>query len=316
MSIRVDDLTCIFEPGTTYEKTALSHISLEIKPGEFIGLIGHTGSGKSTLIQRINGLEKPTSGTVYYNGTDIFAYSDKKALRRAKKRARRAKEELNYISGRELRRHVGLVFQYPEYQLFETTIRADVAFGPKKLGLSDEEVDRRVREALGVVGIPEELMDTSPFALSGGQRRRVAIAGILAMEPEYLILDEPTAGLDPQGREELLNELSELRTKRNMAIILVSHSMDDVARFVDRLIVLSHGELIFDAPPREVFREEAKLTEIGLDVPEVTRLGRKLREQGFDLPETVLSLDEMEALLKRELEKRGFKRAETDGESC
>ncbi len=272
MSITVKDLTYIYEAGTSYEKRALSHINLEIQPGEFVGLIGHTGSGKSTLIQHLNGLIRPTEGSVYYNGNDIFS----------------SREE-----GKKLRQKIGLVFQYPEYQLFEMTVRKDVAFGPKNMGLPAEEVDRRVEAALKLVGLSEDVYDASPFGLSGGQRRRAAIAGILAMEPEYLILDEPTAGLDPQGREEILAQVAQLREKRNMAVILVSHSMDDVAEHVDRILAMDAGEIRFDGTPEEVFSHEEELKAMGLDIPEATKLSNRLREKGYTIPGTILNLNQM-----------------------
>ncbi len=273
MSITIKDLTYIYEAGTTYEKTALSHINLEIQPGEFIGIIGHTGSGKSTLIQHMNGLIHPTEGSVYYNGEDIFSQ----------------KGEL-----KKLRQKIGLVFQYPEYQLFESTVWKDVAFGPKNMKLPAEEIKRRVEEALEMVGLGPEVYDVTPFQLSGGQRRRVAIAGILAMEPEVLILDEPTAGLDPMGREEIMSQVASLREKRGMAVILISHSMDDVARFVGRIIAMADGKIWFDGTPEEVFKHEAELSQMGLDIPQVTALSNRLREKGWDIPETILNMEQME----------------------
>ena len=273
MSITVKDLTYIYEQGTTYEKRALSHINLEIGAGEFIGLIGHTGSGKSTLIQTLNGLIRPTEGSVYYNDEDIF--SEKGEMRK-------------------LRQKIGLVFQYPEYQLFETTVGKDIAFGPKNMGLGEEEIKDRVKRAMEIVGLAPEISDKSPFDLSGGQRRRVAIAGILAMEPEYLILDEPTAGLDPRGREEILDEVASLHKQRGITVILVSHSMDDVAEYVERIIAMDKGTIRYDGSPGEVFSHEAELKTMGLDVPQATQLSNRLRERGWEIPGTILNLNQME----------------------
>jgi energy-coupling factor transport system ATP-binding protein len=272
MSIEVKDLTYIYEPGTSYEKVALSHINLEIQPGEFVGIIGHTGSGKSTLIQHLNGLLRPTEGSVYYNGEDIFSEKGK---------------------SKKLCQKIGLVFQYPEYQLFETTVWRDVAFGPKNMGLSKDEIERRVEQALSDVGLGPDVYESSPFGLSGGQRRRVAIAGILAMEPEYLILDEPTAGLDPQGREEILGKVAQLREKENMAVLLVSHSMDDVARYVDRIIALDNGSIRFDGAPADVFAHEDELKQMGLDIPQITKLANALRNRGYAVDEAMLETKSM-----------------------
>ncbi|KMT21209.1 energy-coupling factor transporter ATPase [Clostridium cylindrosporum] len=272
MSIKVDNLTYKYGVGTPFEKIALNGVTLEIKDGEFIGLIGHTGSGKSTLIQQFNGLLKPTSGNIYINEVCI---TEKDA-------------DLNKI-----RQKVGLVFQYPEYQLFEETIEKDVSFGPKNLGLSDEEVLDRVKRALKVVGIDyNKYKDVSPFDLSGGQRRRIAIAGVLAMEPEVLILDEPTAGLDPKGRDEILREIKNLHNEYKMTIILVSHSMEDMANVADRLIVMSKGSNVLMGPPKEVFKEVETLEEIGLAVPQITYLVRELRLRGFDISDDIITVEE------------------------
>lgn len=260
MSIILDKVNYIYSPGTAYEKQALKDVSLVINDGEFIGLIGHTGSGKSTLIQHLNGLMKATSGGVYYNGADIY--------------------DEDY-SLKELRTKVGLVFQYPEHQLFETTVLKDVQFGPKNLGLPPLEVDLRAYEALKQVGISEELIDASPFELSGGQKRRVAIAGVLAMKPEVLVLDEPTAGLDPRGRDEILDRLAEIHAGQHITVILVSHSMEDVAKYVDRIIVMDRGEAVYDDTPKNVFAHYRELERIGLAAPQVTYAMHALRERGL-----------------------------------
>ncbi|MDO5291636.1 MAG: energy-coupling factor transporter ATPase [bacterium] len=262
MSIKLVNVNYIYSPKTAYEKKALTNVSLEIADGEFIGLIGHTGSGKSTLIQHLNGLMKATSGHIYYNGDDIYA--DKYNMR-------------------ELRSKVGLVFQYPEHQLFETTIIEDVKFGPKNLGLSEDEIEKRAREALLQVGLAEDLWEVSPFELSGGQKRRVAIAGVLAMQPEVLVLDEPTAGLDPKGRDEILGEIEKLHKERGITVILVSHSMEDVAEYVDRIIVMNHSKVFTDGTPKQVFSKYKELEEIGLAAPQVTYVMHELREKGIQV---------------------------------
>ena len=249
MSLVLKNINYVYSEGTAYQIQALKDINLEIKDGQFIGIIGHTGSGKSTLIQHLNGLVKATSGTISYNGQNIY------------------EEGYNL---RELRNHVGLVFQYPEHQLFETTILDDVCFGPKNQGLSKEEIKNRAKEALENVGIPEELYTQSPFDLSGGQKRRVAIAGVLAMKPDVLILDEPTAGLDPAGRDEILDLIARMHRELGMTVILVSHSMEDVAKYVERIIVMNHGQVMFDDMPREVFKHYKELEQIGLAAPQVT----------------------------------------------
>ena len=260
MSIILDKVNCVYEQGTPREMYALKDINLEIGDGQFIGVIGHTGSGKSTLIQHMNGLLRATSGSIYYNGEDIYA---------------------DGYSMRGLRSKVGLVFQYPEHQLFETTILADVCFGPMNQGLDKNEAELRAFEALHSVGIPEELFDQSPFDLSGGQKRRVAIAGVLAMRPEVLILDEPTAGLDPKGRDEILDQIAKLHAENHITVILVSHSMEDVAKYVERIIVMNQGSVMFDGAPKEVFRHYKELEQVGLAAPQVTYLMHELSEKGF-----------------------------------
>ena len=250
---------------------ALHEVSLEIPDGQFIGIIGHTGSGKSTLIQHLNGLIRPTSGDLLFCGESIYQKG---------------------YSLKDLRGQVGLVFQYPEHQLFMETVLEDVCFGPKNLGLSDEEAEARAREALAAVGMAEETFDRSPFDLSGGQKRRAAIAGVLAMQPSFLILDEPTAGLDPAGRDEILHELRRLHDEKGTTIILVSHSMEDMAEYTKRLLVMDHGKLVFDANTREVFSHRAELEAIGLAVPEVTVIAELLRERGVDVPADLLTVPE------------------------
>ena len=258
--LEIQNLNHIYSAGTPFEHVALKDVSFAVERGEFIGVIGHTGSGKSTLMQHMNGLLKPTSGKVLLDGVDIW--SDKKLTRQSRFR-------------------VGLVFQYPEYQLFEETVYKEIAFGPKNMGLSDEEIDRRVREAAGFVGLTEEQLNVSPFDLSGGQKRRVAIAGVIAMEPEVLILDEPTAGLDPEGREGVLNNIEAYRKAKNATIMMVSHSMSDVARLADRLLVMSGAHLAMDGTPEEVFERAQELLDMGLDIPEVTRVFLHLQKMGL-----------------------------------
>ena len=271
MAIILDKVNYKYSESTAYEKHALKDINLKINDGEFIGLIGHTGSGKSTLIQHLNLLIKATSATIYYNGEDIYA------------------KDFNM---RNLRSKVGLVFQYPEHQLFETSVIKDVSFGPRNLGLSDLDVDLRAYEALKQVGIGEELIDASPFELSGGQKRRVAIAGVLAMKPEVLILDEPTAGLDPKGRDEILDQVATLHKEGNITVILVSHSMEDVAKYVDRILVMNKGELVFDNTPKNVFAHYKELEEIGLAAPQVTYVMNNLREQGIRVNTSPTTIEE------------------------
>ena len=257
--LEVKNLNHIYSAGTPFEHIALRDVSFSVERGEFIGIIGHTGSGKSTLIQHLNGLLKPTSGSILLDGQDIW--SDKKLTRQCRFR-------------------VGLVFQYPEYQLFEETVYKDIAFGPKNMGLDEKEIDRRVREAAGFVGLTQEQLKVSPFDLSGGQKRRVAIAGVIAMEPEILILDEPTAGLDPVGREAILQNIQDYRKAKNATIMMVSHSMSDVARLTQRLLVMNDSALAMDGSPEDVFKRADELLEMGLDIPDVTRLFLKLREMG------------------------------------
>ena len=277
MLLITDHISYIYSPGTAYEKKALDDVSLTINKGEFIGIIGHTGSGKSTLIQHFNGLEKATSGTIYFDGQDIY---DK---------------DFNMKS---LRSRVGLVFQYPEHQLFETTVLEDVKFGPKNLGLSKVEVDLRAFEAIKQVGLSEKCYDDSPFELSGGQKRRVAIAGVLAMKPEILILDEPTAGLDPRGRDEILDQIAKLH-KDGLTVILVSHSMEDVAKYADRIIAMNSGKVAFDGTPKEVFRHYKELERMGLSAPQITYVMQAMKELGLDVDTDVSTVEEAkEEILK------------------
>lgn len=279
MSIKVENLTYKYMPGTPFEKIAINDISLEISDGEFIGLIGHTGSGKSTLIQQLNGLLKPTAGKIYIDGADI---TDKGT------------------DLRKIRYKVGLVFQYPEHQLFEETVYKDIAFGPINLGLSDNEVLRRVKRAMQIVGLNyEEVREKSPFDLSGGQKRRVAIAGVLAMEPSVLILDEPTAGLDPRGRDEILREIKNLHDTYKMTVILVSHSMEDVAKLADRLIVMYKGKNILTGTPREVFTQVETLEKIGLAVPQVTYFAREMKKRGYNIDENIITIEEAKGEILR-----------------
>lgn len=271
MSIELKNVTYTYSQGTAYESHALKDINLVIPDGQFIGVIGHTGSGKSTLIQHFNALIQPTSGQILYNGEDVWAE--------------------NY-NRRALRSEVGLVFQYPEHQLFEIDVFTDVCFGPKNLGLPKEEVERRAYEALRLVGLKEKNFKKSPFELSGGQKRRVAIAGILAMEPDVLVLDEPTAGLDPKGRDDILDQVKRLHEERHITVILVSHSMEDVARYVDRIIVMNKGQVRFDGVPREVFRHYRELEEIGLAAPQVTYLMHDLAAAGWEVDVDATTVEE------------------------
>ena len=275
--LEVKDLNYIYSKGTPFEHKALDNVNFAVNRGEFIGIIGHTGSGKSTLMQQLNGLLKPTSGSVLLDGQDIW--SDKKLTRQARFR-------------------VGLVFQYPEYQLFEETVYKDIAFGPKNMGLKPEEIDRRVREAAGFVGLTEKQLEVSPFDLSGGQKRRVAIAGVIAMEPEILILDEPTAGLDPEGREEILQNINDYRKAKNATVMMVSHSMTDVARLTDRLLVMNGAKLQMDGTPGEVFTHAEELLDMGLDIPEVTQVFLHLQKMGLPV-ELVYTVEQAVAQLKK-----------------
>lgn len=275
--LEVKNLTHVYSAGTPFEHKALDDVSFSVNHGEFIGVIGHTGSGKSTLMQHLNGLLKPTSGEILLDGVDIW--SDKKITRQARFR-------------------IGLVFQYPEYQLFEETVYKDIAFGPKNMKLPEEEVDRRVREAAGFVGITDAQLQVSPFDLSGGQKRRVAIAGVIAMEPEILILDEPTAGLDPVGREGILANIEAYRQAKNATIMMVSHSMNDVARMASRLLVMNESKLAMDGTPREVFLRAQELVDMGLNIPEVTQVFLRLKQMGLPV-EPVYTMDQaVEALTK------------------
>ena len=276
--LEVRDLCHVYSAGTPFQREALSHVNFSLERGEFVGIIGHTGSGKSTLIQHLNGLLKPTAGQILFDGQDIW---QDKAFTRS------------------IRFRVGLVFQYPEYQLFEETAYKDIAFGPKNMKLSPEEIDRRVREAAAFVGVPESQLEQSPFALSGGQKRRVAIAGVIAMEPEVLILDEPTAGLDPEGRESILANIRAYQQAKNATIVMVSHAMEDVARLTDRLLVMDHGGVRMDAAPREVFQRAWELEQIGLTIPQVTRVMLRLRELGQPVDSSVFTLEQAVRELNR-----------------
>lgn len=269
--IIVNELEHIYGRGTAFEKRALHHVNIKIDRGERIGLIGHTGSGKSTLIQHFNGLLKPSSGSVFFDGEDIF--------------------DKDY-SLKKLRSKVGLVFQYPEHQLFESTVIEDVKFGPRNIGMEDLQTDLHAFEALKQVGIGQELLDVSPLELSGGQKRRVAIAGVLAMRPEMMILDEPTAGLDPRGRDEILNQIERLNRQHGLTILLVSHSMEDVARYVDRIMVMNHGEKVFDGPPKEVFLHYRELESMGLAAPQITYVVQGLRERGIPIDDSITTVEE------------------------
>ena len=273
MAITLEHVEYKYNEGTPMETEALNDVSLEIRDGEFIGLIGHTGSGKSTLIQHLNGLMRATSGDIRYNGESIYGEG---------------------FSMKDLRSLVGLVFQYPEHQLFEIDVFTDVYFGPKNQGLSKEEIERRAKEALTLVGIDESYYKKSPFELSGGEKRRVAIAGVLAMKPEVLILDEPTAGLDPRGRDEILGQLMRLHEEQGLTVILVSHSMEDVAKYVDRIMVMDHGCLVFDDTPRAVFAHYRELEKIGLAAPQVTYIAHALKEAGFPVRTDVITVAEAE----------------------
>ena len=271
MAIQVKHLNQIYGKDTAFEQQALKDVSLDIADGEFIGLIGHTGSGKSTLIQHLNGLIKATSGDILYNGVSIYGENFKM---------------------RDLRFKVGLVFQYPEHQLFEADVFSDVCYGPKNQGLDKDTVEERAREALKSVGLPEKFYTQSPFELSGGQKRRVAIAGVLAMRPEVLILDEPTAGLDPKGRDEILDQLKSLHEERGLTIIIVSHSMEDMARYVQRIVVMNHGEKAFDGPPKEVFKHYKELESMGLAAPQITYVIHELRERGLNIRDDITTIEE------------------------
>ena len=271
MAIRIEHLNYVYSEGTAFEKHALKDINLELPDGQFIGVIGHTGSGKSTLIQHLNGLLKGTSGAIYYNGKNIY--------------------EEGYDL-RTLRSKVGLVFQYPEHQLFESTVIEDVQFGPKNMGLDPLEMEMRSFEALKQVGMGEEYLDVSPLELSGGQKRRVAIAGVLAMEPDVLVLDEPTAGLDPKGRDEILDQVALLHKEKHITVVLVSHSMEDVARYVERIIVMNKGQVMFDDTPQQVFQHYRELESVGLAAPQVTYLMHDLKEKGWNVDPQATTVEE------------------------
>ncbi|MGI5949386.1 energy-coupling factor transporter ATPase [Peptoniphilus sp.] len=282
--IEIENLTHVYGEGTPFEKTAIRDVNLKIEENEFIGLIGHTGSGKSTLIQHLNGLLKPTMGSITIDGTKI---------------------DKNSSNLTELRKNIGLVFQYPEYQLFEETVEKDIAFGPKNLGLKEDEVKERVQNAMESVGLDfYKFRDKSPFELSGGLKRRVAIAGVLAMNPKVLILDEPTAGLDPRGRDEILSEVSNIHKKQNMTIILVSHSMEDMAKIAKRLIVMDKGTVFMDSSPREVFKREEELKSVGLGIPQITSFMRVLKKKGFDVNDDCITVDEAKESIEKYLRSR------------
>ena len=274
--IKVENLTHTYSVGTPFEKTAIHNINVEFHPGELVAVIGHTGSGKSTFMQHMNGLLAPTSGRVYCDGEDIFATKE---------------------ATRDVRFKVGLVFQYPEYQLFEETVYKDIAFGPKNMKLPESEIDERVREAAGFVGISEELFERSPLELSGGQKRRIAIAGVIAMRPKVLILDEPTAGLDPAGCEGIIKNILDYRAETGSTVLLVTHSMDDAAKIADRLVVFHEGGIAMDGTPDEVFSRPAELTSMGLDVPQAAAIAQALRERGVELPGSIYTLEQLRAAL-------------------
>lgn len=281
--MKLKKVSYVYSEGDAFEKKALDEISLEIPDGQFIGIIGHTGSGKSTLIQHLNGLLRATSGAIYYDGENIYQEG---------------------YDMRTLRSKVGLVFQYPEHQLFEVDVFSDVCFGPKNLGLSKEEVEERAKKALTQVGLDESYYKKSPFELSGGQKRRVAIAGILAMHPQVLILDEPTAGLDPKGRDEILDQVALLQKERKITVILVSHSMEDVARYVDRIIVVNDGKILFDDTPKQVFQHYKELESVGLAAPQVTYVVKALKEKGWDIDTTATTVEEAKEAILLAINKR------------
>ena len=282
--IQTEHLSHIYSAGTPFEHGALVDVDFTAYRGEYLGIIGHTGSGKSTLIQHLNGLLKPTSGRVLYEGQDIWESKERT---------------------RETRFHVGLVFQYPEYQLFEETIYKDIAFGPKNMGLDEKEIDRRVREAAQFVGLREELLEKSPFELSGGQKRRVAIAGVIAMEPSVLILDEPTAGLDPVGVEEILGNIRDYHQAKNATIIIVSHSMEEMARTVDRLVVVNDGKIALEGAPSQVFQHGQELEDMGLGIPQMTRVFNRLKAMGVDVGSSVYTVEQAKRAILDALAKKG-----------
>ena len=284
MSIKIEHLNYVYSEGTAFQKQALTDINLEIPDGQFIGMIGHTGSGKSTLIQHLNGLIRATSGNIYYNGENIYGEGYRM---------------------KELRSKVGLVFQYPEHQLFEVDVFHDVCFGPKNLGLCQEEIEERAREALAQVGLDHTYYRKSPFELSGGQKRRVAIAGILAMHPQVLILDEPTAGLDPRGRDEILDQVAKLHREQKITVILVSHSMEDVANYVERIIVMNKSRVFLDDVPAKVFSHYKELEEVGLAAPQVTYVTQTLKQKGWDIDTSVTTIEEAKTAILQALKKKG-----------
>ena len=274
--LQIEHLTHTYSAGTPFQRSAVEDMNLSVMDGEFLGIIGHTGSGKSTLIQHLNGLLKPTSGRILLQGKDIWAEPKKI---------------------RDVRFQVGLVFQYPEYQLFEETVYKDIAFGPKNMGLDEEDIDRRVRSAAAFVGLTEAMLDKSPFELSGGQKRRVAIAGVIAMEPKVLVLDEPTAGLDPQGRDAILAQIQAYHRAKGAAVVLVSHSMEEIARNVDRIVVLSDGKVYMEGTPKQVFARAHELEQVGLDVPQVTKVAAALKARGLDIDTAVYTVEALEQKL-------------------
>lgn len=278
--LQIEHLTHTYSAGTPFQRSAVDDMNLSMMDGEFLGIIGHTGSGKSTLIQHLNGLLKPTSGRILLQGKDIWA--DPKKIR-------------------DVRFQVGLVFQYPEYQLFEETVYKDIAFGPKNMGLDEADIDRRVRDAAAFVGLTEAMLDKSPFELSGGQKRRVAIAGVIAMEPKVLVLDEPTAGLDPRGRDDILARIQDYHRAKNASVVLVSHSMEEIARNVDRIVVLSDGHVFMEGTPRQVFARADELEQVGLDIPQVTKVALALRRRGLPVDTAVYTVEALrDALLRKE----------------
>ncbi len=276
--LQIEHLTHTYSAGTPFQRSAVEDMSLSVMDGEFLGIIGHTGSGKSTLIQHLNGLLKPTSGRILLQGKDIWA--DPKKIR-------------------DVRFQVGLVFQYPEYQLFEETVYKDIAFGPKNMGLDEADIDRRVRSAAAFVGLTEAMLDKSPFELSGGQKRRVAIAGVIAMEPKVLVLDEPTAGLDPRGRDDILARIQDYHRAKNASVVLVSHSMEEIARNVDRIVVLSDSHVFMEGTPRQVFARADELEQVGLDVPQVTKVALTLRRRGLPVDTAVYTVEALRDALLR-----------------
>jgi len=278
--LQIEHLTHTYSAGTPFQRSAVDDMNLSMMDGEFLGIIGHTGSGKSTLIQHLNGLLKPTSGRILLQGRDIWA--DPKKIR-------------------DVRFQVGLVFQYPEYQLFEETVYKDIAFGPKNMGLDEADIDRRVRDAAAFVGLTEAMLDKSPFELSGGQKRRVAIAGVIAMEPKVLVLDEPTAGLDPRGRDDILARIQDYHRAKNASVVLVSHSMEEIARNVDRIVVLSDSHVFMEGTPRQVFARADELDQVGLDIPQVTKVALALRRRGLPVDTAVYTVEALrDALLRKE----------------